>query len=679
MKAFGKKLRACRGQVAYGVWVVKNLPVFVGCVIIKYNRVLKTHRMWYGRNGGIRASEVSHVKKQIPISKKLFISFSCFALIPVIIIGIIGLYVSVRVMAHNMESNMSNSANQISLAADGKLEEMKYIAESFSSNSQIKELLRQPMTDANILLLREEMEKVNSVNASRGYFVTLCGYNGQIYVNWNTDGMVYRDPLLDRIRAMPWFSGLEESRSLPVWIPCGDNVADYDYQEKVVTLAKNIMNDTLEGEEVLGFVIISIPSSRISKLLSGSSDRLYVVDGDGVISMSQDAGEIGTVLEDIAPGRTGMQETVLDGSTYLGHVKENQLGGLYSVILVPADSMKRQVFLSFCIIGLSIGLSFIIIFLVANYVSRGLARPILKLEHSMQRVQRGALEKAAIETPIMEIESLADNFNIMVEQIQLLIDEKVAEEQRRKEIEVESATAELKFLRAQINPHFLFNTLNSIKWLAAMHGAAPVEEMIVALGRLLECSMQKGNDFIPLKEEMENVKAYLKIQKMRYGNKIKTAYEIDEELEDMEVPKLILQPLVENAIIHGIDKNPDGGTITVRARGQAQSPEEEYIQTTHRCSTAGRPAVCEGINMIMEVEDDGPGIAEDGEASGGEDRSEKSHRLSGIGIRNINRRIQLVYGEAYGLYYRKGKEGRGTVAVLVIKKEEHHVESTSGG
>lgn len=594
------------------------------------------------------------MKKQTPISRKLFASFSCFALIPVIIIGAVSFYVSVRVMYHNMESGMRDSANQISLSADGKLEEMKYISESFTSNSRIKHLLRLPMTDKNILLLNEELDKVNSINASRGYFVTLCGNNGQIYMNWNTDGMVYRNPLTDRLKGLPWFQQLEGSRSLPVWIPCMDNVADYDYREKVMTLATNIMNDRMEGEEVLGFVIISIPSSKISRLLTGSSDRIYLVDEHGTIAMSQNAEEIGGVLENLDLGKTSLQNIEIEKTAYTGCIKENQIGGLYTVVLVPSGIMGEQIRLSVLLICLSIGLSVIIIFLVATYVSRSLARPILALENSMQKVQAGHLEKADIETQITEIKSLTGNFNTMVERIRLLIQEKVQEEQRRKEIEMEKANAELKFLRAQINPHFLFNTLNSIKWLAVIHGAGPVEEMLVALGRLLECSMQKGNDFILLKEEMENVKAYLKIQKMRYGNKIKNRYETDVSIENSAVPKLILQPLVENAIIHGIDKKPDGGTITIRTYEK------------------------EG-NIIMEVEDDGPGITDNENIMHEEDRMGKSHRLSGIGIQNINKRLQLIYGEQYGLYYRRGKENKGTIAVLVMKKEVNHAEGIAGG
>lgn len=593
------------------------------------------------------------MKKQIPIFNKLFITFSCFALIPVLFTGIISFYVSNRIMSRNLQNSMKDSVNQISLMTDGRLEEMKYISENFTSNTRMKYLLKLPMTNETILLLNEELEKMSSMNSERGYFVTLCGSNGQIYLNWYSDGMIYRDSLISKIRNMPWFPRLEESRSLPLWIPFSNNVAGYDNSGAVVTLARNIMNDTLEGEDILGFVLISLPSSRISKLLSGTAEKMVIIDENRVITMSQNSEEIGTVLEEISLEQEGIQKLRLEGEAWLGCIKKNQLGGLYTVEMVQAGSLRHQARLTMGIIVLSVGLSLGIIFFVAYYVSGSLARPILMLERSMQQVQKGRLEKTEISTEITEIAGLTNNFNVMVERIRALIREKVLEEQRRKEIEVEKANAELKFLRAQITPHFLFNTLNSIKWLAVIHGAAPVEEMITALGRLLECSMQKGNDFIPLREEVENTKAYLKIQEMRYGSRIKTEYEIEEETQKSVVPKLILQPLVENAIIHGIDKNPTGGTITVRIYG-------------------------EGRRLIMEVEDDGPGIPEDMAPSGEDQRTEKSRRLNGIGIQNINKRIQLIYGEEYGLFYKQGRDGRGTIAVLMLFKEEQHAEGITG-
>ena len=592
------------------------------------------------------------MKKKQPIHKKLFLSFCCFALIPVVAIGIGSVYISFRISMNNTEIGLKDTANQIGSMVDSRLEEMKYISEGLAENTTIKRLLREPMSEQNLLELNTKVEEINSMNTRRGYYITLCGIHGQISLNWQTDGMIYRNSLIDRIKEKEWFGEVEKSRSLPVWLPYIDNVAEYEDAGKVFSLAKNIMNDKLGGEEILGFIIISIPTTQAAKILSGNQDMMFVLDQDKRIVLSSDWNMTGKIFTDISFENKGIQKFSWQEKNYYGCFKENTAGGLYTVVLTDASALQKEIMLVLGIISVVVCLSVAIIALAAWRVAQSLSHPILQLENAMRRAQAGQLEYEQVTTEISEIRSLADNYNIMVERIRNLIEEKVKEEQKRKEIEVEKANAELKFLRAQINPHFLFNTLNSIKWLAVIHGATPVEEMIVSLGKLLECSMQKGNDFITLKEEMENVKAYLKIQQMRYGNKIKTEYDMLPEMELLKVPKLILQPLVENAIIHGIDQNLNGGLIQIGVRE-------------------------DGEKLILTVEDNGPGLPDDFDMTR-EDKTGKSQRLGGIGVNNIDKRIRMIYGKDFGLHYEKGQGGLGTKAVLVIKKEEFHAEGDSG-
>lgn len=593
------------------------------------------------------------MKKQKPMFKKLFSIFSCFALIPVILTGVLSFYISNWIFRRDLQRNIEDSLTQTGFLVDGKLEEMKYISENFTSNAYLKQLLRLPMTDSNIMLLEAELGKTNAVNLDKGYDITLCGTNGQIYTNWSTDGMIYRNSLVQQIKSTSWFSKMEQSRSVPVWISCMDNIAGYDKTSKVVAMARNIMNDRIEEQDVLGFMVVSMVSQRMSEALKGGMERTYVIDKDKTIVLSQNEKEIGTFLDEIIIGQTGLQMVEIDGTYYTGGMRANKFGEFYTVILVPAAGLNWQFVISVITIGATILLSIGFVFMAAYYFSKSLSKPIQTLEHSMQQVQYGTLEKGQIATTITEIACLADNYNSMVERIEGLIEEKIAQEQKDREIQIEKANAELKFLRAQIMPHFLFNTLNSIKWLAVIHGATPVEEMIAALGRLLECSMQKGRDFITVKEEIENIKAYLKIQEMRYGNRLKTTYHIEDEIQSAIIPKLILQPLVENAIIHGVDKNAEGGLISIRIHGEVDT-------------------------IIVEIEDDGPGIVENVIFGWEESPQERDRHLSGIGIGNVNKRIQMIYGETCGLHYKQGKENKGTIAILVLKKEEQHAEDTVG-
>lgn len=588
---------------------------------------------------------------QKPILTQLWLTFSSFALIPIILVGVASIFVSIWSGFEDIERNLMDSANQISIVTDNKLEEMAYISETIAENKAIKELLRKKhKSNEELYQFHEEMKKMISTNAGRSYYITVCGMNGQIYVNYETDGMIYRDSLTEKIRAYSWFPQLEDYRGLPVWVTDMDNPSEFDKQKKVVTIARNIMNTNLGGEEILGFVIVSISSDKLSENLVSSTEKIYAVNEDNTIVMSQDLQEIGTTLQGVTE-QQGRQVIKKDGDIYLGYRKHNQQGGIDIITITSGKALVKNLYLLFGLIAVALLCSVVIIFIVARRVAYTWTRPIMELVASMDKIRGNVLEKAEIKTDISEIGSLLSTYNFMIERIQQLIKEKIQEEQRRKEIEKEKVQAELKFLRAQINPHFLFNTLNSIKWLARIHGVTPVEEMLIALGRLLECSMQRGNDFIPLSEEIENVKAYLKIQEMRYGNKIRTEYIVEKDIQQSVVPKLILQPLVENAIIHGIDQNADGGTISIRTWEQ-------------------------GTDIFLSVEDDGPGFSKEFITQIMDEDEGKEKRLGGIGIGNINKRLFLIYGEGYGLHY-EGKE-KGTIAVLKIKKEEHHVEDHSG-
>lgn len=589
-------------------------------------------------------------KKQVYILKKLWLTFISFALVPIILMGICSLFVSVRVVFQNADRRLKDSVNQISMMADSKLEEMAYVSETLANNKVLKELLRNPMEKEHLYQFQMKMQEIISMTSRRDYDITVCGNHGQIYVNYETDGMIYRNSLTKRIQSKNWFSRLEEARSLPVWV--ADTHAEYSEEQKVVAVARNIMNDRLGEEEVLGFILVSIPSRQLSKLLMEETEECYIVDENDAIVMSRDTNQIGETLEGIT-NEEGKQTVDKNGAIYLAYRKENQQGNLVSISMIDRDSLVDNLYILFGANAVIILLFLGVLFWAAHKMASSLAQPIQELSEAMGHVQDETLVPVNIQTEIREIGDLVRAYHFMLERIRKLIKEKVQEEQRRKEIEIEKSQAELKFLRAQINPHFLFNTLNSIKWLARIHGDSPVEEMLVALGRLLECSMQRGNDFITLWEEIENVKAYLKIQQMRYGNKIKVEYNLQEDIRNMEVPKLIVQPLVENAIIHGIDENADGGTIFLRTWEQ------------------------EG-DLFVSVEDDGPGFLQEAEEIRELAPEEKKKRLGGIGIRNIDKRLWMIYGEGYGLHYENRQKGRGTKAILRLKKEEHHAESDSG-
>ncbi len=281
----------------------------------------------------------------------------------------------------------------------------------------------------------------------------------------------------------------------------------------------------------------------------------------------------------------------------------------------------------------------IVIFLTAILLSTMLAaaitRPVKQLMDSMKEVERGNFEKANVDVwQGNEIGSLGNSFNIMTEKIRQLMEQNTAvQEQKRR--------SELQALRSQINPHFLYNTLDSIIWMAEGEKNKEVVLMTAALARLLRQSISNDNERIPLEKEIEHTRSYLTIQQMRYKDKLEYEIDVAPDIQKEMVINLILQPLVENAIYHGIKYKGSKGKITIRGVG-----EEQWI--------------------ILQVSDDGNGMDEETLANI-MDKSKAKEGTGGVGVYNVHTRLQLYYGEAYGLHF-ESAPGEGTTVTVTIPR-----------
>jgi len=286
-------------------------------------------------------------------------------------------------------------------------------------------------------------------------------------------------------------------------------------------------------------------------------------------------------------------------------------------------------------------LSLVITVLIAIGISRQVTGNIRKLERTMRRVEDGEFTVQVHPTSRDEIGLLGIRFNAMVARINELIQNLYVERMAKQQ-------AEFQVLKAQIHPHFLYNTLGSILWLARMHKQDNIAMMTKSLIDLLKASVSRTSEYITVQEEFDYIDNYLSIQKFRFENRFRVQYELDETIRWHRMLNFILQPLVENALLHGIEMSKGDGTITIRAF----------------------PA---GERLILEVEDNGIGMtADQTRALLSEDRGDKNYPgLHSIGVYNVNARIKLYCGEgdedgaAYGLQYRS-EPGQGTLVTIVL-------------
>jgi two-component system sensor histidine kinase YesM len=281
----------------------------------------------------------------------------------------------------------------------------------------------------------------------------------------------------------------------------------------------------------------------------------------------------------------------------------------------------------------------ILVLLISDFITK----PIKKLGNIMKEVEKGDLTKRFDSKYEDEIGFLGKNFNSMIKRL----NNDIIEIKRNSQI---IRRSELEALQMNINPHFLYNNLNTINWMAQDIHAENIEVFSRALTNYFRLSLSKGSNIIPINEELEHLKNYLIIQKIRYEDSIEFIFEIDERIKQNLIVKLSLQPLVENSIFHGIEGKEGFGKIIIQG-------------------------YCSGNSIIFEVIDNGMGMTEEKLK---EIRTSLSiEETRGYGLRNVNQRIKLYFGEKYGLEIQSQYE-KGTVVRLTIPiKEERDLNYES--
>lgn len=334
-----------------------------------------------------------------------------------------------------------------------------------------------------------------------------------------------------------------------------------------------------------------------------------------------------------------LSQTTMEGERYMASV---EVSGNKRWKLVNLVAL-RDITAPASLIRLWIAAAFLAAFIAAmalTYIFSGYITSNLRMfVRSMKRVSEGIFEQVQPPRGRDEIVVLAEKFNLMSDKIKDLIDKIYEEQAQKRQAEYRTLQFEFKALQAQINPHFLYNTLEAIQGLAIVRGEKEIGRMIFLLASLFEETVRTGSDFVPLREELAYISKYLEIQQMIYDGKLAVDYEIDETLLDCQVPKLILQPIVENAIMHGIEKKPGMGHIRIR------------------CAQEG------GI-VVLQIEDNGIGMAPmvvERLTQIGEEERESAH----VGIRSVHKRVRILYGEVFGLTI-SSEEGKGTAICILL-------------
>lgn len=460
---------------------------------------------------------------------------------------------------------------------------------------------------------------------------------------------VYQDP---SIKSVQWFGTMENLifQDEHKVIPCSRRFHISEYQGWlyfVYQLDQRELEKLMIGQDPF-FEDIMILDQKGNLILGKSlvSPETLMSDWDEDKGTIQNDSKNSIVLED---GKEYLVESCClqqNGWRVFGLKSKQELLG--SLKQLQRDIVKVMILL--------FAVSMVLIILISKHLTDALNR----LERQMICARNGDFSVRFFYPYRDEIGGLSQCFNYMIEEIQSLIkkqDQSILdlriERDHVAEVQKQKRKAELKALQAQINPHFLYNTLNAITWQVADKGMDDVSLMASSLGKFFRLSLSKGAEIIPLADEVDHVRSYLSIQGIRYQDKLNYEITVPDPLLDCQVLKLILQPLVENAIYHGIKEKKGRGMIRITA--------EE--------------GVCrERAEIRLIVWDNGAGIPEEKLAVMNQSlKCGVNSTGEGYGIYNVNERIRLYYGSEYGLNY-ESQAGSFTKAVLTIPVQRQEVE-----
>ncbi|RKX96669.1 MAG: histidine kinase, partial [Spirochaetes bacterium] len=279
-----------------------------------------------------------------------------------------------------------------------------------------------------------------------------------------------------------------------------------------------------------------------------------------------------------------------------------------------------------------VGLSLLILLFISRAVAITLLNPINRLRESMKEVEEGNFDISVKVSDYAEIAALAKDFNIMIRKIGDLID--LNEEEHRK-----LRISDFNALQSQINPHFLYNTLDSVIWMSAKRQSDDVITMVSSLSKLLRRSLATGDSLVPLEEEYDHAKQYCIIQKIRYKDQLDFSLNLPEDCRKIGVPRLILQPLIENALYHGIEDWEDGAQIRI----SAERFTESLKITVSDNGKGADPAELEAI-LSVQVE---------------------TRPNSSVGLKNINDRLKILFGEAGSMSFFHQVQGGLDVIITI--------------
>ena len=570
--------------------------------------------------------------RKFSIKTRLVIALLMISIIPLVGISGYSFHIFSAALQEKLSASISQTLSMINLNMVSEIEKYQYLCGSICISEEIKKgLLKKDMTDMEknqAILEIQSMIRNKIIYPAQAKNITVYDTDGNIFYDLGYDGFYQKD--VDRI-----LSQLEE-QDQDVWAYA------HTYRDRNILVLGRRIYEHYSKSRVIGYTLISIEEKIFSKTvlepvgLSDSSNIMYMnLDGTVLSSWNRSIAlgektdeELLKKIQERLPKKTSSFSIQEDGEdqlvTYIFNKNLNQL----FVYTMPYHYINSEVYAMLKHILVVVVFLVLLCIVIVAMVYQGIMSPIKRMLEFCREVSGGKLSVRIQDKHKDELSRLSGSMDHMADTIEHLMDQQKSQEKKKRELE-------LQMLQYQLNPHFLFNTLNSLRFVAAMHKDQIVSDGIQALSSLLQNTLTNKNEYITIQEELENLENYFSILRIRYAGSFEYSFHVEEdELLSCLVPKLILQPLAENSVMHG---SSDNGTVM-------------EIQIT--CWR-------ENKDVMIELSDDGKGFEVTDDALAPHPERKR------IGVANVNDRIQLNFGRKYGLKI-NSQPGKGTTCTLTL-------------
>ncbi|WP_216624997.1 cache domain-containing sensor histidine kinase [Paenibacillus foliorum] len=588
---------------------------------------------------------LTSVLGNMKLRPKLIFSFALLIVLSALSIGVVSYVILKRSIVNEVGQSIQEVLQQTLQNIDYKLKDIDDLYVKMIMNKELQSIME---TKTSELKPNEKSAYINlfyetvypSIFGGRSeqlLSVSIYGENG-MNLTYNTD-MHALNRTKDDIQATSIYRQADVAKGKPLWLFAEQDIFNTEAQPpKVISNVRKAL--ALLSFKDWGLVVLNVRESYIFDSYKNNLRNLqavtFMVDDKGYIISHANKGLISTKADDLLTEKLsqalhGSSLFRVDGMEYSLHFVTSEYTGWRLVTVVPQSAINKNIDLAKNTIVIIVAITIAAALILSVAISSGITRPLLKLLRHIKKVRDGNMDTKVNLGTQEEFGELSESFNEMTVELKNLIS-KVREDEKR------IRTAELRALQSQINPHMLYNTLDSIYWMTITKEYEEIGEMTTALAQFFRLILNKGNELTTISKEVETVEHYLRIQKLQFKDKFDYKIEVDADIQSESCIKLLLQPLVENAILHGIKPlRHQRGFIRIKGRK-------------------------EGNVVVLEVIDNGIGMDDvQIEAL----LEQPLHDDGGYGAYNVNERIGLAYGTEYGIQYESDPHRGTTVRVLL--------------